>query len=235
MKAFRYIIFIPLIFILVSLLYSLLPWTLLELMSLSKSWLVVLIIFFGGMAVGLFAILPGFISWLSSKIAPNGEFAYYSILTMSVFIGICQIYLIWTNEELIDSGIGVFIAILLSFLTVGFATSLIIGGGYEKFNQEENSIGVTIGTISFFIGVFLVFCLLSTRICYIKPTKSYVWYSGIWHGLFAIPKWIVSWFSDDIYCKAPRGTTGYYVSWWITLIFAILSFIGGGNRNKRNY
>jgi hypothetical protein len=48
------------------------------------------------------------------------------------------------------------IAILLSFLTVGFATSVIIGGGYEKFDKEENSIGITIGTIAFFIGIFLM-------------------------------------------------------------------------------
>ena len=235
MKAIRNIIFIPLIFILVGLIYSALPFALYELMSLSKTLIVILLMFFGGLAVAFFTLLPGFITWLSSKISPNSEFAYYSILTISVLLGFFQIYGYWTNEELLDDGIGVFYAILLSCLTIGFASSLIIGGGYEKFNQEEDSIGVTIGTIAFFVGIFLVFCLLSTRICYIKPTKSYVWYSGIWHGLFAIPKWIVSWFSDDIYCKALRGTTGYYITWWITLIFAILSFIGGGNRNNRNY
>ena len=80
MKAIRYIIFIPIIFVIVALVYTLLPMSLFALMGLSKFWLIVLLIFFGGLAVGIFALLPGGITWLSAKISPNKEFAFYSIL-----------------------------------------------------------------------------------------------------------------------------------------------------------
>ena len=54
----------------------------------------------------------------------------------------------------------------------------------------------------------------------------------IWHGMFAIPNWVVSWFTDDVYCKAPNSTTAYSVWWWISFVLAGLGIIGGGNNRR---
>lgn len=234
MKAIRYIIFIPIIIFIVSLVYTLLPLSLFGLMSLSKFWLIVLLIFFGGLTVGLFVLLPGGITWLTAKISPSKEFAFYSILTISLLLAILQIYIYWINPDLTKNGFGIFLGIMLTCLTIGFASSLSVGAGIEMFEEKEASLGIimNIGTIIFYIGIFLAFCLLSTKICYINPDKTYTWYSGIWHGIFAIPHWIISWFSDDIYCKAPNSSTGYKIWWWISLIFSGLSLLGGG-RSRR--
>jgi len=236
MRAIRYIIFIPIIFLIVALVYTLLPLSLFGLMALSKFWLIILLIFFGGIVVTLFAFLPGGITWLSAKISPNRDFAFYSILTISVLLGILQIYSYWTNPNMVENGFGIFLGILLTCLTIGFATSLSVGPGIEMFEEKQASLGtiLSIGTIIFYIGIFLAFCLLSAKICYINPSITYTWYSGIWHGIFVIPHWIMSWFSDDIYCKAPNGTTAYSICWWISFVFGGLSILGGGSRN-RNY
>ncbi len=234
MKVIRYIIFIPIIFVIVALVYTLLPMSLFALMGLSKFWIIVLLIFFGGLAVGIFALLPGGITWLSAKISPNKEFAFYSILTISVLLGISQIYSYWTNLDLTENGFGIFLGIMLTCLTIGFASSLSLGAGIEMFEEKEESLGIllSIGSFIFYIGIFFAFCLLSTKICYINPDKTYTWYSGIWHGIFVIPHWVVSWFSDDIYCKAPYSTIGYSIWWWISFIFIGLGMLGGGNRRR---
>ena len=51
MKAIRYIIFIPIIFLIIATVYTLLPMALFGLMGLSKMWLIILLIFFGGLLI----------------------------------------------------------------------------------------------------------------------------------------------------------------------------------------
>ncbi len=234
MKAVRYIIFIPIIFVIISIVYSLLPLALIGLMSMSKFWLIVLLIFFGGLAVTAFQLIPGGITWLSAKISPSKNFAFYSILTLSVLLGLARIVDYWIMPALIGNEFGTFFSIMLTCLTIGFASSFSVGAGIEMFEEKKNvmSMFLMIGTIIFYIGIFLAFCLLTIKICYINPDKSYTWYSGIWHGLFVIPHWIVSWFSSEIYCRAPNATTAYSIWWWVTFVFSTLSMLGGSR--KRN-
>lgn len=234
MKAIRYIIFIPIIYLIIFLVYSLIPISLFGLMSLSKFWIIILLIFFGGLAVGLFQLLPGGITWLSAKISPSKNFAFYSILTISVLLCISKIIYYWTMTDAYEDNFGIFFAILLTCLTIGFAVSLSIGAGIEMFEEKEENLSLlmTIGSIVFYIGIFLTFCLLSTKIAYINPEKTYSWYSGIWHGIFVIPNWVVSWFADDVYCKAPNSTTAYSIWWWISFIFMGLGIFGGGNSRR---
>ena len=234
MKAIRYIIFIPIIYLIIFLVYSLIPISLFGLMSLSKFWIIILLIFFGGLAVGLFQLLPGGITWLSAKISPSKNFAFYSILTISVLLCISKIIYYWTMTDAYEDNFGVFFAILLTCLTIGFAVSLSVGAGIEMFEEKEENLSLlmTIGSIVFYIGIFLTFCLLSTKISYINPEKTYSWYSGIWHGIFVIPNWVVSWFADDVYCKAPSSTTAYSIWWWISFIFMGLGMLGGGNSRR---
>lgn len=234
MKALRSIIFIPLIFLIIEAVYTLLPLSLFGLMSLSKFWLIFLLIFYGGLAVVAFLLLPGVITWLSAKIAPSKTFAFYSILSISVLLAIFHIYGYWKTPDIDETRFGTFIVILLTFLTIGFAASFSFGAGMALFEEKAIALGIifSIGAIIFYIGIFLTFCLLSTKICQIHPDKTYFWYSGIWHGIFVIPHWVMSWFADDIYCKAPLRTAAYHIWWWISFIFIGLSIFGRGNRQR---
>ena len=234
MKIFRYTIFIPIIFVIIATVYTLLPMALFGLISLSKLWLVIFLIFFGALVVTIYQILPGGIAWLTAKISPNKNFAYYTILIISILLGIVQIYGYWTIPDITADGFGKLLSIILTFITIGFASSFSFGAGIEIFEKKSSSLGMilTIGTFTFYTGIFLAFCLLTTKICCINPDKTYTWYSGIWHGMFVIPNWIVSWFVDDIYCKAPKSTTAYRIWWWISFIFIGLSILGGNKRHK---
>lgn len=237
MKAIRYIIFIPIIFLVIGTVYSLLPLSLFYLMSLSKFWLIFLLLAFGGLIIGSFQLLPGGISWISAKISPSKTFAYYTIFITSLLFAIAWIYHYWATPEEDVIEYGLFIKIMLTFLTVGFAISISIGAGFETFTEKSNSFSImlSIGAIFFYIGIFLVFSLLSTKICYINPDKTYSWYSGIWHGIFVLPHWVISWFSNEIYCKAPNSSTAYTIWWWISFIFVGLSIFGGSNKRERQY
>lgn len=69
----------------------------------------------------------------------------------------------------------------------------------------------------------LVSCLVAWLFCDIKPDETYTWYSGIWHGLFSFPNFILSLFTDTL-CKAELYTTAYNVFWWL---FSIWSYLFG--------
>ena len=198
--------------------------------------MIILLIFFGSLIVGAFVFLPGWISMLCSKISPNKTFAFYTIFIISVVLGALTIFDFWTRPELSENGLGMFFSIMLTCLTIGFATSLSVGAGIQMLDEPKPifSILMMLGSIIFYLGIFLAFCLLSTKLCYINPEKSYKWYSGIWHGIFVIPHWVMSWFTDDIYCKAPIRTTAYHIWWWISFIFLGFSILGGGNRQRNN-
>ena len=238
MKAIRYIIFIPIIYLIIELVFTLLSQSFFGLMSLSKSSIITFLLLFGGAAVVIFYFLPGVIIWISSKISPSKKFAFYSILTISAFSAIIRIYRYWTVvPDINEVGIPLILLVMLTCLTIGFAISFSIGGGIsiEVFEEESNSTFILstvmlIGTIIFYVGIFLAFCILSIKICYINPEKTYSWYSGIWHGIFIIPHWVVSWFTDDIYCKAPKASIAYIIWWWILLVSAVTSIISPARR-----
>ena len=136
MKAIRYIIFIPIIYLIIFLIYSLIPLSLIGLMSLSKFWIVVLLTFFSGIAIGLFQFLPGGITWLSAKISPSKNFAFYSTLIISVLICISQIINYWKIPGAYEDNLGVLIATLLTCLTIGFSISISVGAGIEMVEEK---------------------------------------------------------------------------------------------------
>lgn len=66
-------------------------------------------------------------------------------------------------------------------------------------------------------------------LCDINPMKTYSWYAGIWHGLFFVPNFILSLFTDTLY-KANSSTTMYNVFWWIFAIINVLGTLLGSKR-----
>ena len=59
----------------------------------------------------------------------------------------------------------------------------------------------------------------------IEPDKTYTWWQGAFHGAWVVPNWIVSWFKDGYYVKAPMHTAAYNVWWWIFCIWMCLGWI----------
>lgn len=229
MKAIRYIIFIPIMFLIIGTLYTLLPIAFFEILRLSKIWLIILLIFFGGLVVTLFKFLPYGITRLSSKISPSKNFAYYSTISISIIFSIIQINGFWRIHILSEISFGYLIATILTCLTIGLTAAISLGKGIPmKMSKNKKTIRLftlLIGTFVFYTGITLTFCLLSTKICFIDINKSYAWYSGVWQGLFVIPHWIVSWFSYDINCKAQNFTAAYNIWWWISFIYSGLQIL----------
>lgn len=64
--------------------------------------------------------------------------------------------------------------------------------------------------------------VLAYFFCNIDASDSYSWISGIWHGLFIVPNFILHMFSDDILYFAEYHTTAYTIFYWLTAILFIL-------------
>lgn len=101
---------------------------------------------------------------------------------------------------------------------------------FEKVTAFFAYIFGTIGCLAQILIPIVLLFLFSRWLCNIDPYESYVWYHGIWHGIFVIPNWIFSFFDHDILCKANDYTTGYNIWWWIVLIWEVLGLLGGSSR-----
>jgi hypothetical protein len=202
-------------------LFVLMPICLLEIMALSKFWLIFMLLFFGTTLVGLFVFIPGTISFLSSKISPNKNFSFYIITLFSILLGIIHVFYYLNTSDLVANGLGTIYRIIFSCLTIGLAISLSIGASVDINFEKQNILILiaSIGSYFFYFGILLIFCLISIKICHINTERTYTWWAGIWHGIFVLPHWIASWFLDDIYCKAPNSTIAYSIWWWISFIF----------------
>ncbi|MCH5233663.1 MAG: zinc-ribbon domain-containing protein [Muribaculaceae bacterium] len=91
----------------------------------------------------------------------------------------------------------------------------------DKDSQDDNEspspISTTKSSNSFFwiicAGIF-VYIILSPRfLCDIDPYEEYGFLDAIWHGLFIIPNWIFSLFSDVVY-KAENQSGIYNFFFW---------------------
>ena len=89
------------------------------------------------------------------------------------------------------------------------------------------------GFIRYIVLYILVSCLVGWLLCNIDPDKTYTWYSGIWHGMFFIPNFIRSWFTDALY-KAESYTEAYNVFWWIFTGLSVFSFFFGDDARRRS-
>lgn len=83
-----------------------------------------------------------------------------------------------------------------------------------------------LGKVALFILFILLFlaafvgigCLFAIWLCNINPNETYIWYHGIWHGLFAIPNWVRSWFDIAVISRATFHSSAYTFWWWIAFI-----------------
>lgn len=235
MKSIRYILFIPIIYIIIFFLFYSIPYLLELIFSLEDSTLITVMFLFGGGLIGLYYVLPGGIIYLANKISPNLPFSFYSTLLITLGLGIFNIYKFWSTIDSL-AVMGFYMQLVLTSLTFGFISSIILSlfMNFEEILDDRFELPITIlmlvGGKIFSLGIFLIFCFISIQLCEIRIDKEYSWYSGIWHGIFVIPKWIFSFFVDaPIYFKAPVSTLAYKIFWWISLIIFPLGIFGSRN------
>lgn len=110
--------------------------------------------------------------------------------------------------------------------------------GKSENTSSKGSLGCLFPVI---IG-FAVLCYIATLICGIKEGENYIWYHGIWHGLFFPENWGMSFIFHTPY-KAYDYTTAYNVFFWIcaglttlgyltTIIFIIWAAISPADKGK---
>ena len=126
MKFIRYLLFIPISLIVISLIYLLFGLLLYWFIGLSTFWLVVILIFFGSMIWGIFKMLSALIMGFTSKLSPSFEFAFWTIVVLSVINGIWAIVNAW-SLDVNYSGKVVFGAIVYTVLIFELTLALIMG------------------------------------------------------------------------------------------------------------
>ena len=126
MKYLRYLLFIPVTFIIISLIYLLFNFLLYWFIGLSTFWLILILVFFGGTIWQIFKILSALIMNFTSKLSPSIEFAFWTIVALSVLNGILAIINAWSMDINYSSKV-VFGAIIYSVLVFELTLALIIG------------------------------------------------------------------------------------------------------------
>jgi hypothetical protein len=126
MKLIRYILFIPVCFLALGIVYwgfsHLLTWFI----ELSAFWLIVILIFFGSAIWGLFKGLSAILMNLTSMLAPNRMFSFWTVLVLSIINGVWAIYNSWTMG-INYNGKVIFGAIVFTILVVELTYALIYG------------------------------------------------------------------------------------------------------------
>jgi len=60
----------------------------------------------------------------------------------------------------------------------------------------------------------------------IEPAKEYGWFAGIFHGLWALPNYVMSLILDDYIFKAVLFSKMYNIFWWIFVVLSAFYYIG---------
>ncbi len=126
MKLIRYILFIPLCFLALGIVYWAFGLLLSWFIGLSTFWLIVVLFLFGGTLWGLFQGLSGMLTNLTSRVSPNRVFSFWTILILSIINGIWAIYNSW-SMDINYSGRVIFGAIVFSILVLELTFALILG------------------------------------------------------------------------------------------------------------
>jgi hypothetical protein len=158
------------------------------------------------------------------KIVPNEKFVFYTVIISSVVLGIIRIVQLWTRPISIeDYEIDMFCRFLQIFFIIGYSSYFIKITNFGNILDSKKILNyiLNIGMVFMPLLMILLFCFPVTLFQSIDANQLYDWKFGIVDGILAIPRWFMSWFITNLYCKAPARTTGYHISWWITLIIII--------------
>ena len=230
MKFLKTLLLVALTLLLLAIVYSIPLIGLSFLIGLSKSWLITFLLLFFGISVMIFQFLPVLLIWLIPKFSPFPSFSKGTIVVFAVYFTFSVLSNTWLDTELNQQGIGILLGLIITALTLGMTLNLVYSMTVDDSMESRLDFLILIGQIIFYVGLAFLSCFLTLKICLIMPSKDYNMFSGLWHGIFAIPNWVLSWFLDDHYCKAPSQTFAYSIFWWIGLIFFGQGFFGISRR-----
>lgn len=135
MNLLRYLVFFPICLLALGIINwafgNLIFWFL----NLSTFWLIIVVLFFGGIIWGIFQALSALFVALTSAICPNKNVSFWTITILSVLSGIGMIYNSWTLAD--DySGKMIFAAIVYTGLVFELTWALVVGaiGALETEN-----------------------------------------------------------------------------------------------------
>jgi len=130
--ALRVLLFFPICILVMSLINIALAYLFIWLLTLSKFWFILVVIFFGGAIWGIFNLLASMLVALTSYISPIGwlSFSTISILAVANCIRLC--YVLWTLD---NSVFGIFGSLVVTLLVLELTWSL-ISGALAAINKE---------------------------------------------------------------------------------------------------
>lgn len=126
MKIIRYLIFIPICLFVISLVYTLFAYLLSWFVTLGTFWLILIFFLFGGAIWGLFKGLSALLMSFTSRISPNLQFSFWSVLIISGINGIWTIVNTWTMDINYSFKV-IFASIIFTILIIELTMALIMG------------------------------------------------------------------------------------------------------------
>lgn len=126
MNLIRYILFIPICFLVLGIVYWGFGHLLMWFIDLSTFWLIVILLFFGSTIWGIFKGLAAMLVSFASMLVPNKMFSFWTVLLLSIINGIWFIYDSWTME-INYTGKVIFATIVFSILVLELTLALIYG------------------------------------------------------------------------------------------------------------
>lgn len=129
-KIVRYLLFIPLCFFAIKLIYFLFGLLLAWFVGLNIFWIIVLFLISGSVVWGLFKYVSYIIIYLSSLLSPNANFAFWTITSISVINGILDVVNLRSDIEFRER--VAFVQILAVLLIIELTYALISGAAINK-------------------------------------------------------------------------------------------------------
>ena len=126
MKFLRYLIFIPICLVALGFSYWIFGLLLSWFIGLSTFWLIAILVLFGSTIWGVFKGFSAILVGLTSKLSPNFEFAFWTILVLSIINGIWSIINAW-SMNINYNGKVILGAIVFTILIIELTIALILG------------------------------------------------------------------------------------------------------------
>ncbi len=136
MKFFKGILFVQLCILVIGLIYWGFGQLLLWFADLSGFWLIVILVFFGGVIWRMFKMLSGVLMGFVSTISPSKILSSYTILILALTCCIWNIYKAWTMDVVYSKGV-VFGTIVFTILVIELTIAFMFAGLIDVPTKTE--------------------------------------------------------------------------------------------------
>jgi hypothetical protein len=130
MRLIRALIFIPICFLVIMLIYWCFGVVINLLTELNTFWIVVAVFFGGSMAWSIFKFLSAILMGFASRISPSRSYSFWLVLIISVINCVMAVFNAWTMD--VDySGKVIFFTVVFSFLMLELTAAIVIGASAD--------------------------------------------------------------------------------------------------------